>query len=408
MTYNAPAVRSHFPALATGIAHFDGPGGTQTPRQVGAAIALTLTRPLSNRGTRSLPERNADDAVTCFRQACADLLNTDPLGIVYGRSATALTYDFSRHLSHGWGPGDEIVVTRLDHDANIRPWVQAAERAGATVRWVDFDPETGELSAEAVAAQVNDNTQLVAVTAASNLIGTRPPIAEIARITHGVGALLWVDGVHYVPHASVDLEALGADFFVCSPYKFLGPHCGVLAASPELLDTIHPDKLLPSTDAVPERFEFGTLPYETLAGVTAAVDFLAALVPADMTDPAAPAPTRRDGLVRSSLALERHEKQLLELLESRLAELPGVTVWSRAAERTPTLLLTFAGKSAADASHALFERKILAPAGSFYAIEASRHLGLGDEGGLRIGLAPYNTAADVERLLVFLEEFLAA
>ncbi|KFF59168.1 cysteine desulfurase [Cryobacterium sp. MLB-32] len=402
MTYNAPAVRSHFPALATGLAHFDGPGGTQTPRQVGAAIALTLTRPLSNRGTRSLPERNADDAVTGFRNACGDLLNTDPQGIVYGRSATALTYDFSHHLSHGWGPGDEIVVTRLDHDSNIRPWVQAAERTGATVRWVDFDPETGELSAEAVAAQVNDNTQLVAVTAASNLIGTRPPIAEIATVTHGVGALLWVDGVHYVPHASVDLQALGADFFVCSPYKFLGPHCGVLAASPELLDTIHPDKLLPSTDAVPERFEFGTLPYEMLAGVTAAIDFLAALVPAD---PAATPPTRRESLVRSSLALEQHEKQLLTLLESRLAELPDVTVWSRAAERTPTLLLTFAGRSAAAASQLLFDRKILAPSGSFYAIEASRHLGLGDEGGLRIGLAPYNTAGDVERLLVALEEF---
>lgn len=404
MTYNAPAVRSHFPALSTGIAHFDGPGGTQTPRQVGAAIALTLTRPLSNRGTRSLPERNADDAVTGFRAAMADLLNTDPLGIVHGRSATAITYDFSRHLSHGWGPGDEIVVTRLDHDANIRPWVQAAERTGATVRWVDFDAETGELSAEAVAAQVNDNTQLVAVTAASNLIGTRPPIAEIAQVAHGVGALLWVDGVHYVPHASVDVQALGADFFVCSPYKFLGPHCGVLAASPELLDTIHPDKLLPSTDAVPERFEFGTLPYETLAGVTAAVDFLAALVPADRE---AAAPTRRESLVRSSLTLELHEKQLLALLESRLAELPAVTVLSRAAERTPTLLLTFAGKSAADASQLLLERKILAPAGSFYAIEASRHLGLGDEGGLRIGLAPYNTAGDVERLLLAIEDFVA-
>jgi len=406
VTYNAPAVRSHFPSLDTGLAHFDGPGGTQTPRQVGAAMALTLTRPLSNRGTRSLPERNADDAVTGFRAAMGDLLNTDPAGIVFGRSATALTYDFSRHLSHGWGPGDEIVVTRLDHDSNIRPWVQAADRTGATVRWVDFDPMTGELTAEAVAEVVTEKTILVAVTGASNLIGTRPPIAEIARVTHGVGALLWVDGVHSTAHSTVDLAALGADFFVCSPYKFLGPHCGVLAAAPELLETIHPEKLLPSTDSVPERFEFGTLPYEMLAGVTAAVDFLAALLP---TDPATSEPrTRRELLVRSALAREQHEGQLLARLESGLAELPGVTVYSRAADRTPTLLITFAGASAVDASQFLFERKILAPAGSFYALEASRRLGLGDAGGLRVGLAPYNTAGDVERLLVAIEAFLAS
>jgi len=406
VTYNAPAVRSHFPSLDTGLAHFDGPGGTQTPRQVGAAIALTLTRPLSNRGTRSLPERNADDAVTGFRAAMGDLLNADPAGIIYGRSATAITYDFSHHLSHGWGPGDEIVVTRLDHDSNIRPWVQAAERAGATVRWVDFDPATGELTADAVAAVVTENTQFVAVTGASNLIGTRPPISEIARVVHGVGALLWVDGVHSTAHANVDLEALGADFFVCSPYKFLGPHCGVLAASPELLETIHPGKLLPSSDAVPERFEFGTLPYEMMAGVTAAVDFLAALVPADLG--VAETLTRRELLVRSALGREEHESQLLARLESGLADLASVTVHSRAADRTPTLLLTFAGASAADASQFLFERRILAPAGSFYAIEASRHLGLGDDGGLRIGLAPYNTAGDVDRLLVAIEDFLAS
>ncbi|TDW30291.1 cysteine desulfurase-like protein [Cryobacterium psychrophilum] len=403
MTYNALAVRSHFPSLNEGLAHFDGPGGTQTPRQVGAAIALALTRPLSNRGTRSLPERNADDAVTGFRLACADLLGADPLGIVYGRSATALTYDFSRHLAKDWGPGDEVVVTRLDHDANIRPWIQAAEHVGATVRWVDFDPATGELSAEMVAAAITPNTRLVAVTAASNLIGTRPPITEIAALAHAVGALLWVDGVHYTAHTSVDVHALGADFFVCSPYKFLGPHCGVLAADPALLDTIHPDKLLASTDAVPERFEFGTLPYETMAGVTAAIDFLAALVPGDA---AAGTASRRAQLVHSFAALEQHEATLLARLESGLADLPGVTIRSLAADRTPTLLLTFAGHSAADASQFLSERRVLAPAGSFYALEASRHLGLGDEGGLRIGLAPYTNAGEVERLLVGLEDFL--
>ena len=405
MTYDALAVRTHFPALSTGIAHFDGPGGTQTPRQVGAAIALTLTRPLSNRGTGSLPERNADDAVTGFRTAAADLLGAEPDGIVYGRSATALTYDFSHHLSRAWGPGDEVVVSRLDHDSNIRPWVQAADRTGATVRWVDFDPSTGELSADAFAAVVGPGTRLVAVTAASNLIGTRPPIAAIADVAHAAGALLYVDGVHYTPHALVDVKALGADFFVCSPYKFLGPHCGVLAAAPELLEGIRPDKLATSSDRVPERFEFGTLPYEQLAGVTAAIDFLAALVPGSPNVGAA-APTRRERLVASSHALETYEAMLRAQLEAGLAALPDVLVHSRAAERTPTVLVTFATHSAAAASAFLIERGILAPAGSFYAREASRHLGLGDDGGLRIGLAPYTTAHEVERILDALDDFL--
>ncbi|MFD0852584.1 aminotransferase class V-fold PLP-dependent enzyme, partial [Actinomadura adrarensis] len=199
----------------------------------------------------------------------------DPSGIVFGRSATQLAYDFSRALAKTWAPGDEVIVTRLDHDSNIRPWVHAAEASGATVRWADFDPTTGELPVESITGLLSPRTRLVAVTAASNLIGTRPHIPVIARAVHGAGALLYVDGVHYTAHASVDFEALGADFLACSPYKFLGPHLGVLAARPSLLETLHPDKLLPSTDAVPERFELGTLPYELLAGTRAAVDFLA-------------------------------------------------------------------------------------------------------------------------------------
>ena len=401
MTYDVDALRSHFPSLATGLAHFDGPGGTQTPRQVGQAIAATLTGPLSNRGRSSLPERNADDAVTGFRQAMADLLGAEPGGIVYGRSATQLTYDFSRALSAGWAAGDEVVVTRLDHDSNIRPWLQASERAGALVRWVDFDPETGELPAAAVAAALSERTRLVAVTAASNLIGTRPPIAEIAAHVHAAGALLYVDGVHYTAHASVDVGALGADFFVCSPYKFLGPHCGVLAAAPGLLESIRPDKLLPSSDQVPERFELGTLPYELMAGATAAVDFLAGRGAGIPTS----AGNRRERLVAASIALAEYEDGLRADLERGLAALPGATVHSRAAERTPTVLVTFAGRAAADASRFLVERDILAPAGSFYALEASRHLGLGDAGGLRIGLAPYTTTGEVSRLLSALGEF---
>ncbi|WP_104163637.1 cysteine desulfurase-like protein [Cryobacterium sp. N22] len=405
MTYDVDSIRAHFPALSAGTVHFDSPGGTQTPLSVGQAILSTLTGPLSIRGRRSLSERNADDAVTGFRAAMADLLGADPHGIVYGRSATQLTYDFSRHLSRDWAPGDEVVVSRLDHDANIRPWVQAADRAGATVVWVDFDPATGELPASAVAAVLTDRTRLVAVTAASNLIGTRPAIAEIAQVAHEAGALLFVDGVHYVPHTFVDVAALGADFFVCSPYKFFGPHCGVLAADPGLLAGIHPDKLLPSTDVVPERFELGTLPYETLAGVSAAVDFLAGL--GELATGVAPRPSiSRRALLRASLKLaEAHEDSLRDRLEAGLAALPGVTVYSRAAERTPTVLLGFAARPAADAAEFLFERGILAPSGSFYALEASKHLGLGENGALRIGLAPYSTPVEIDVLLAAIAEF---
>jgi cysteine desulfurase family protein (TIGR01976 family) len=405
VTYDVESIRAHFPALSAGTVHFDSPGGTQTPTSVGQAILHTLTGPLSIRGRRSPSERNADDAVTGFRTAMADLLGADPLGIVYGRSATQLTYDFARTLSRDWAPGDEIVVSRLDHDANIRPWLQAATRVGATVVWVDFDPATGELPASAVAAVLTDRTRLVAVTAASNLTGTRTPIAEIAAVVHEAGARLFVDGVHYVPHSFVDLAALGADFFVCSPYKFFGPHCGVLAADPALLAGIHPDKLLPSTDAVPERFELGTLPYETLAGVTAAVDFLAGLGEVAGAPPARPSVSRRERLRASLHLVEAHEESLRDRLESGLAALPGITRYSRAAERTPTVLVGFAGRSAADATEFLFARGILAPSGSFYALEASRHLGLAETGALRIGLAPYSTAGEIDTLLAVLTEF---
>ncbi|MGK3940675.1 cysteine desulfurase-like protein [Streptomyces sp. RP5T] len=396
MTYDIAALRSHFPALAAGTAHFDGPGGTQTPEPVIRAISDALAQPLSNRGRITLGERNAERIVTGARRAMADLLGADPAGIVFGRSATQLTYDFSRTLAATWSPGDEVVVTRLDHDANIRPWIQS----GATVRWAEFDPRTGELTVDAIRAVLSGRTRLVAVTAASNLIGTRPDIPAIARAVHEAGALLYVDGVHYTAHSLVDVEELGADFFVCSPYKFFGPHHGVLAARPELLETLRPDKLLPSSDAVPERFELGTLPYEFLAGTAAAVDFLAGRLDADATG------GRRQRLAAGFAALEAHEHVLRARVDEGLAALDGVTVHSRAADRTPTVLLTFDHHSTADAYGFLAERGVQAPAGSFYAIEASRHLGLGDTGGLRVGLAPYNDLEDVDRLLTGLTDFL--
>ncbi|MDG9681808.1 cysteine desulfurase-like protein [Streptomyces sp. DH18] len=401
MSYDVGAVRAQFPALRSGTAHFDGPGGTQTPASVIAAIGKAMSGPLSIRGAALPGEVNAEEIVHGFRQAMADLLGADPGGIVFGRSATQLTYDFSRTLSRAWSPGDEVVVSRLDHDANIRPWVQAAERAGAVVRWADFDPSTGELSPEAVGAQITGRTRLVAVTGASNLIGTRPDIPAIARLVHGAGALLYVDGVHLTAHHPVDVERLGADFFVCSPYKFFGPHHGVLAARPELLGALRPDKLAPSTDAVPERFELGTLPYESMAGTRAAVDFLAGLgAGAEAAD------GRRERLRSAYAAIDAHETELRESIEKAVGELGGVTVHSRAAERTPTLLLTFEGRDAADAYRSLARSGVHAPAGSFYALEASRHLGLGDSGGLRVGLCAYNDTDDVERLLTGLSDWL--
>ena len=400
MTYDVDAFRSQFPSLSSGIAHFDGPGGSQTPSAVAEAVARTMTSSIANRGRLTAAERLADDVVVGARRAMADLLGTDPRGVVFGRSMTQLTYDLARTLAGTWRPGDEVVVTRLDHDANVRPWVQAAEAAGAVVRWADFDPATGELTADDVAAVLGPRTRLVAVTGASNLIGTRPPVGAIAEAAHAVGALVFVDGVHLTAHAGVDVAALGADVFACSPYKFLGPHCGVLAADPDLLESLHPAKLLPSSDAVPERYELGTLPYELLAGTTAAVDVLAGLAADDGTT------SRRERLLRAMAAVEAHEDALRERLEKGLAALPGVRSWSRAAHRTPTLLLTFEGRQAKDVSAHLAQRGINAPSSNFYAIEASRRLGLGDAGGLRLGLAPYSTADDVDRVVAGLAELL--
>ncbi|MCV2393123.1 cysteine desulfurase-like protein [Actinotalea sp. M2MS4P-6] len=388
------ALRATFSSLQHGIAHFDAPGGTQTPDAVADAIRDALVHPLANRGRGNLAERNADDIVHACRAALGDLLGVDPGTVVVGRSATSLTFEMSRAISSTWREGDEVVITRLEHDANANPWLIAAERRGATVRWADFDPATGELDVDTVAAQLSDRTVLVAVTAASNLIGTMPDLPAIAERVHEVGALLYVDGVHYTAHELVDVPALGADFYTCSPYKFLGPHCGVVTGRRDLLEGLRPDKLRPATDVVPERFELGTLPYELMAGVTAAVDTLAGMVPGEGT--------RRERLARSMAAAHAHEDALRGRIEAGIAQLPGVTVRSRAARRTPTLLLTFAGHDAADVTTRLAAAGVNAPSGNFYAYEVSRHLGLGLAGGLRIGLAPYNDDEDVDRLLAAL------
>ena len=399
VTFDVDAIRAHFPALSDGTAYFDGPGGSQTPTVVADAVRGALLSPLANRGTTTAAARNAEEIVGQCRAALGDLLNADPDEVIFGRSMTALTFDLSRMLSSQWRPGDEIVVTRLDHDANVRPWVIAAAAAGAVVRWADFDPATSELSVQSIEEQLGPRTRLVAITAASNLIGTMPDVRAIAARTHAAGALLYVDGVHYTAHHAVDFRALGAEFFACSPYKFLGPHCGVAVGKRDVLAELRPDKLLPAPDRVPERFEHGTLPYELMAGTTAAVDFLAGITDANGT--------RRDRLVATMSAVAQYEDTLRSRIETGLDQLPTVTLHSRAALRTPTLLVTVAGRDAAAISTALAEHDINAPAGSFYAYEASKRLGLGESGGVRIGLAPYNTAADVDRLLGVLTATLA-
>lgn len=391
MSYDVQRLRAQVPALAEGMAHFDGPGGTQIPEPVAAAMAAALRSAVSNRGRGNPAERRADDLVTGARSAMADLLGADPRGIVFGRSMTQITFDIARTLAQDWGPGDEIVVSRLDHDADVRPWVIHATRAGATVKWAEFDSATGEMSPDAVLRHVGPRTQVVAMTGASNLIGTRPDLAVISEGVHAAGALFYVDGVHLTAHAPIDVSAIGADFYACSPYKFLGPHLGVLAASPALLDKLNPDKLLPATNAVPERFELGTLPYELLAGVTAAVNLLA--------DLDSPAGDRRQRILASMASLEAYEDALHARLRSGLESIPGVRLYSNARHRTPTETFTIDGIDSADITDHLAARGVNAPHGNFYALECSRWLGLGDEGGVRVGLAPYSDDDDVDRLL---------
>jgi len=396
MTYDVEKIRADFPSLKSGLAFFDGPGGSQVPNQVGTAIAAAITQPISNRGVTTLSEKNAEEIVLGFRKAVGDLINADPAGVVYGRSWTQITYDFSRTLAKSWKPGDEIIVTTLDHDSNIRPWVQAAEAVGVVVRWAKFDTTTGELPTSAISELLNEKTRLVAVTGAGNTLGTRPDIQEIAQAVHKTNALLYVDGVHLTPHTPIDMQAIGADFFGLSFYKIFGPHCAAIAAKPELLKTLNNDKLLPSTSESPERFEFGTLPYELMAGCTATIDYIANMVDGSGS--------RRQRIVNSMAAAEKYEEELFEYMESEIKALPGVTLYGHAENRTPTLYFNLKGISGAEVHKHLAGLKVNAPASNFYALEVSRALGLGDTGAVRAGLAPYSTTEDVDRLIAGLRQ----
>lgn len=393
MVFDVTRVRATYPAMADGYAYLDGAAGTQVPATVIAAIREAQESGLGNSGGAFPASARADAITQACREAVADLVGGDPGGVILGPNMTTLTYRMAAALASTWRPGDELVVSTLDHDANIRPWVQAASRAGAVVRWAEVDPATGELPTAQYAALIGDRTRLVAVTAASNVIGTRPDVAAITAIARAAGALSYVDGVHASSHGPVDLAALGADFYATSAYKWSGPHIGAVIASPELLGTLHPDKLVPAPDQVPDRFELGTLPFAYLAGVAAAVDHLAGL------DDAASG-TRRQRILTSMAAAEAHEQRLFAVLLGGLESMRHVTTYGKAVRRTATAFFSVAGHTPRQVAERLASRKVNVWDGHNYAWEVTGALGIRDSGSaVRAGLVHYNDAAEVTRLL---------
>jgi len=362
------------------------------PYSVASAVGNTMRTAVANRGGPFAASHLADDLVHAGRSAIADLVGGVPEGVVLGPNMTTLTYAMSRALAKTWQLGDEIIVSRLDHDANIRPWVQAARAVGVTVRWAEVDIETCELPEWQYDELLTERTRLVAVTAASNAVGTRPDVAAIARRAHTVGALVYVDAVHAAPHIPLDIAELGADFLAVSPYKFCGPHLGAVAAKPELLAGLHPDKLVPSPAGVPERFETGTPPFELYAGLAAMADYLADLVPSEGT--------RRERILASMRAAETYESHLFARLHYGVRALAHVTVLGSPPRCTPTLSLTVQGKHPREVNEFLAERGICAWDGDYYATELFEAMGVNAEGGaVRIGLLHYNTETEVDHVL---------
>jgi cysteine desulfurase family protein (TIGR01976 family) len=403
-SFDVAAVRALYPALADGHAYLDGAAGTQVPSSVIEAIAAAYRTGLGNLDGAFAASARSDAIVAEARAAVADLVGAVPEGVVFGPSATALAYRMADALSRAWTPGDDIVVSRLDHDSNVRPWIQVAGRAGVTVKWAEFDLVTGELPTAQYADLIGPRTRLVAVTAASNAIGTIPDVAAVAELAHAAGALCYVDGVHATPHVPVDVAALGADFYTTSAYKWSGPHLAALAARPELLETVWPDKLAPSSNAVPWRFERGTLPFADLAGVTAAVAHLAALAPlatagSGREAPGAPPASRRERVLASMAVVEAYEAALFARLAAGLAKLDRVTVYGQAARRAPTAFFNVAGVTPRAVAEHLAARGVNVWDGDNYAYELCTALGLEPDGAVRAGLVHYNDVSDVDRLL---------
>jgi len=393
MPLDIDRVRAEYPALREGFAHFDGAAGTLVAARSSDAITEVTRGAVANKSTAFAAGRRALEIVAQARSAVADLVGGVADGVVFGQSATALTYLVSRALADDWGPGDEVVVSRLDHDANVRPWVQAAQRRGATVRWADFDAATGALPTAQYRDLVSERTRVVAVTGASNAIGTIPDVAAIAAIAHEAGALVYVDGVHRTPHEPIDVAALGADFYVTSAYKWSGPHIAAAIADPARWEPLRPDKLVPSPDNVPERFEHGTQSFELLAGVTGAVDHLASLLPEADRD-------RRARVLASMAAVKAYEQGLFATLLAGLRDIAGVTVCPAPAGGCPTVAFRVADHDPARTAERLGDEGICVFAGDYYAAEYFQTVGLRETGGaVRASVYHYTTPDEVDRLL---------
>jgi cysteine desulfurase family protein (TIGR01976 family) len=384
-------VRGLFPGLSDGYAHLDGAAGTLLPESVAHAISTAVRLPVAPRGGVFPASGRAEALTTAARSAVADLVGGVPGGVVLGASMTTMTWHFARALARTWLPGEEVVVSRLDHDANVRPWVRLAERVGVTVRWAEVDIETGELPAWQYDELITDRTRLVALTAASHVLGTRPDVAAIAERAHRVGALVYVDAVHAAPHVFLDVDELGADFVAVSGYTFCGPHVSAVVARPELLARLEPDRLLPSPDRVPERFEEGTPPFELYAGLAAAVDHLAGL--------GGETPGRRRERLRTSMAaVAAHEEALFDRLDGALRTMPHVQVLPAPWLRTPILSFRVAEASPRQVVADLARRGVCAWDGDGYARELFDALGVTEAGGaVRLGVVHYNTAEEVDR-----------
>ncbi len=395
------ACRRQFPGLARLVAgrpaaFLDGPGGSQVPQSVIDAVSDCLAHRNANDGGAFATSREAGGVVQAARGAVAELLGAaDPGEVVFGLNMTTLTFALSRALARTWRPGDEVVVTRLDHDANVTPWVLAAADAGATVRYLDVDPSDCTLRLDSLAALLNDRTRLVAVGLASNAVGTVNPVRAVAAAARRVGALVFVDAVHAVPHRPVDVVELGADFLACSPYKFFGPHLGVVWGRRDLLDRLPVYKVRPAPDSGPGRWMTGTPSFEGIAGTHAAVDYLSSLGGGG---------DRRAALASAYAAIRAHEDALSAQFLRGLARLPAWRVWGvadpdRVADRVSTFGLTHRTKPAAEVAAAFAARGLFVWSGNFYAAGLIETLGLAPAGMLRIGFLHYNTSEEVARTL---------
>jgi len=395
-------IRSGFPALARTVdghqaAYLDGPGGTQVHGSAIHAMAEFMQRGGSNHGGSFVTSQETDTTVNEARAAVADLFNANPGEIVFGQNMTSLTYALSRALARTWTSGDNIVLTRLDHDANVSTWVQAARDVGIEVRFVDFDPVRGcELDLASLDEVLDARTRLVAFSHASNAVGTITPVAEIVERAHSVGALTFVDAVHYTPHGLVDVRATDTDFLVASAYKWFGPHTGCLYGKRELLAEIQPYKLRPASDEAPDRWETGTQSFESLAGVAAAVDYIASL---------GRGPTRRDRITSAYEAISRHEAAISDRFLARLAEMPNVSLFGQptSSGRTPTFAVEVSGLAPQEVAEALGTLGIFVWAGDYYAVEVMRRLDRAEDGLVRIGFVHYNTEEEVDRVLDAIE-----